>query len=56
MKRQPPEWEKIFVNDMTNSRLIFKNIQRSHTTQHQKTKQLDFRIGRGYGVPIVAQG
>ena len=24
MKRQPPEWEKIFANNMTDKRLIFK--------------------------------
>ena len=33
---QPTEWEKIFVNDITNKELI-SNTYTTHTTQHQKT-------------------
>ena len=37
MKRQPPEWDKIFANDISNKGLIFKT-QRTHTSQHSKKK------------------
>ena len=47
---QPTEWEKIFINDMTNKELISNtyiyvcvhihtHIYISHTTQHQKKKK-----------------
>ena len=39
MKRRPTEREKICANDVTHKRLISKNIQTVHTTQHQKKKK-----------------
>ena len=33
MKRQPIEWEKIFVNRTSDEGLISKNIQGTPTTQ-----------------------
>ena len=38
--------EKIGLNDATKY-LISKNIQTSHTTQQQKNKQPDWKMGRG---------
>ena len=37
---QPTEWEKIFVNDMTNKEYLIQHtyIYLSHTIQHQKKK------------------
>ena len=35
-KRQPAEWEKIFANDISDKGLNMQNIQRTHTTQHEK--------------------
>ena len=39
LKRQPMEWEKIFVNDATDKGLISK-IQTAHTTQQQKNNPI----------------
>ena len=36
MKRQATERDKIFVNNISTKRLMSKNAQRIHTTQHQK--------------------
>ena len=37
MKRQPTEWEKIFVTDISNG-VNIQNTQRTHKTQHQKNQ------------------
>ena len=37
-KRQPSEWEKIFANKTTDSRLNSKNMQTAHGAQYQKNK------------------
>ena len=37
MKRQPMEWEKIFMNDLTNKRLISK-IYKQHNIKKKKKK------------------
>ena len=36
MKRPPTDWEEIFANNTSDKGLI-STIQRTHTTQHQKT-------------------
>ena len=46
VKRQPSEWEKTIANEATDKGLtscIF--IQEAHTTQHQKNKQPNHKIG-----------
>ena len=43
MKRQPTNQENIFANQGVD----FQNIQRTHTTQWQKKKQTDQKMGRG---------
>ena len=30
MKRQPTEWQKIFVNKITSQRIMLQNIKSSH--------------------------
>ena len=37
VNKKHTEWKKIFANDTTDKCLISKNIQRTHTTQPQKT-------------------
>ena len=45
-KRQPTEWEIMFVNDMTDERLISKT-QTAHAIQHQdKTTQSESKMDR----------
>ena len=46
MKRKPSEWEKIIANETTNKGLIFQNIQAAHTTQYQKNKQPNKKVGK----------
>ena len=41
MKRQPSEWEKIFVNDATD-----KGLQAAHAAQYQRNKQPNPNLGR----------
>ena len=41
MKRKSAEWEKIFVNDMTNKRLISKVHEQLIQLNYQKNKQGD---------------
>ena len=41
VKRQPSEWEKIIANETIN----FQNIQAAHTTQYQKNKELNQKVG-----------
>ena len=45
MKRQPSEWEKIIANEKTDKGLISK-IQAAHTTQYQKNKQPNQKVGK----------
>ena len=45
VKRQPSEWEKIMANETTD-RINFQNIQAAHTTQYQKNKQPDQKVGK----------
>ena len=45
MKRQPPDWEKIFENDMTDKDLI-QNIQTAHTTQKQLKNPIQSKNGQ----------
>ena len=45
IKRQPTEWEKIFVNQVTDE-INFQNIQTTHTAQYQKNKQPNQKMGR----------
>ena len=51
VKRQPSEWEKIIANETTTAaattqRINFQNMQAAHTTQHQKNKQLNQKVGK----------
>ena len=43
VKRQPSEWEKITANKTTDN---FQNIQAAHTTQYQKKKQSNQKVGK----------
>ena len=45
MKRQPSELEKIIANETTDKGLISK-IQAAHTTQCQKNKQPNQKVGK----------
>ena len=38
-KRQPIEWEKVFVNNALEQGLNFQNIQTAHTTQQQQQQK-----------------
>ena len=44
VKRQPSDWEKIIANETTDKGLISK-IQAAHTTQCQKNKQPNQKVG-----------
>ena len=46
VKRQPSEWEKIIANETTGQRINFQNIQAAHTTQCQKNKQPNQKVGK----------
>ena len=47
VKRQPLEWEKIIANETTDKGLISKIYkQLIHTTQYQKNKQPNQRVGK----------
>ena len=51
VKRQPSEWEKIIANETTTAaattqRINFQNMQAAHTTQCQKNKQLNQKMGK----------
>ena len=47
VKRQPSEWEKIIANETTDKGLKnFQNIQAVHTTQYQKNKQPNQKVGK----------
>ena len=45
-KRQPTDWEKIFVKDATNKVYIFQNIRTAYTVQYQKIKQPNQKNGQ----------
>ena len=45
VKRQPSEWEKIIANETTD-KINFQNIQAAHTTQYQKNKQPNQKVGK----------
>ena len=45
MKRQPSEWDKITAKE-TIKRINFQNIQAAHTTQYQKNKQPNQKVGK----------
>ena len=44
VKRQLSEWEKIIVNE--TKRINFQNIQAAHTTECQKNKQPNQKVGK----------
>ena len=53
MKRQPSEWEKTTVNEITdkgnlefNLEINFQNIQAAHTTHYQESKQPNQTVGK----------
>ena len=46
MKRQPTEGEKIFANDATD------NMQTTQTSQQQKNKQANQKMGRDINLHI----
>ena len=46
MKRQPSEWEKIFVNEATDKGLISKIYEQLMQAQYQKNKQPNPKLGR----------
>ena len=46
MKRQPSEWEKIIANETIDKGFNFQNIQAAHTTQYQKNKQPNQKVGK----------
>ena len=43
MKKQPTEWEQVFANNRIRGNI--QNTQRN-TTQHQKNKQCNQKVGR----------
>ena len=45
-KRQPTDWEKVFVNDMTNKSLISKIQKQLIQLSNKKAKQLNQKMGR----------
>ena len=45
-KRQPLEWEKIIANETTDKRLIYKTYKQLITTQYQKNKQPNQKVGK----------
>ena len=46
VKRQPSEWEKIIANETTDKRLIYKTYKQLITTQYQKNKQPNQKMGK----------
>ena len=45
VKRQPSEWEKIITNEQL-IRINFQNTQVAHTTQYQKNKPPNQKVGK----------
>ena len=48
VKRQSSGWEKIIANEIIANwqRISFQNIQAAHTTQYQKNKQPNQKVGK----------
>ena len=46
MKRQPRGWEKNICKLCDWQGLNFQNIQTAHTTQQQKSKKPNWKMGR----------
>ena len=46
VKRQPSEWEKIIADETTDKGLISKIYEQPHTTQCQKNKQPNQKVGK----------
>ena len=46
MKRQPLEWEKIIANETTDKGLISKILRVARTTQYQKNKEPNQKVGK----------
>ena len=46
VKRQPSEWEKIIANETTDKGLISKIYKAAHTTQYEKNKQPNQKVGK----------
>ena len=46
VKRLPSEWEKIGAKEKNWKIINFQNIQAAHTTQYQKSKQLNQKVGK----------
>ena len=46
VERQPSEWEKIIANETIDKGFNFQNIQAAHTTQYQKNKQPNQKVGK----------
>ena len=47
IKRQPTNWEKISANHISDKGLI-STISKEHTTEQEKNKQPNQKMGRGY--------
>ena len=45
-KRQPTEWEKIFINDATNTGLISKIYKQLMQLQYENNQPTQSKIGR----------
>ena len=45
VKRHPSGWERIIAKE-TTERINFQNIQAAHTTQYQKNKQPNQKLGK----------
>ena len=46
MKRQSLEWEKIIANETTDKGLISKILRVARTTQYQKNKEPNQKVGK----------
>ena len=46
VKRQPLEWEKIIANETTDKGLISKILRVARTTQYQKNKEPNQKVGK----------
>ena len=46
LKRQPLEWEKIIANETTDKGLISKILRVARTTQYQKNKEPNQKVGK----------
>ena len=46
VKKQPLEWEKIIANETTDKGLISKILRVARTTQYQKNKEPNQKVGK----------